>query len=363
MLQTIHSFQPTAAQDTYLQQKLGEVSRSFALVVPLLEAPLRQYLATAYLLCRVVDNIEDCLGTAEWKRERFTEFTELLNEPQNARRVLAHWEQLAWEGLTPDEARMMGTSQGLALWEIFAQLPSETQRSIRRWAAEMAQGMNQINAPAESPFIVERRGIRVLSAKADYDEYCYYVAGTVGQMVTELVDEHYMLSARTAHALQARAEACGRGLQKTNIVKDFREDLERGMCYLPASWLSEIDEAPLELRGAPTEWTARVLGDVLDELRDATRYLVDIPSAAGGYRHAALMCLLPAYQTIRRAAGNAAALFTPKHESKISRLTMAQCLADAQVMLYDNDAINAYSQRIEGEIRSKLNANLNAYGR
>ena len=50
----------TKDQSDYLAARMNEVSRSFALVVPSLEEPLDHYMATAYLLCRVADNIEDC---------------------------------------------------------------------------------------------------------------------------------------------------------------------------------------------------------------------------------------------------------------------------------------------------------------
>ena len=44
-------------QRTYLTIAMGRVSRSFALVVPWLEDPLQNYVTTAYLLCRQLDNI------------------------------------------------------------------------------------------------------------------------------------------------------------------------------------------------------------------------------------------------------------------------------------------------------------------
>ena len=65
------------------------------------------------------------------------------------------------------------------------------------------------------------------------------MAGTVGHMSTDLLIEHYGVGSDTAQRLRAMAEACGRGLQKTNIVKDFAKDLNRGMCYLPDRWLQE----------------------------------------------------------------------------------------------------------------------------
>jgi farnesyl-diphosphate farnesyltransferase len=154
--------------------------------------------------------------------------------------------------------------------------------------------------------------------------------------------------------LNLRAEACGRSLQKTNIIKDFAEDLRRGICYLPDSWLREAAYQPLSLSGAPAAWTAMVLGDVLAELREATEYLLSLPYHAAGYRRASLLCLLPAYQTILLAATGRATLFTTEHAVKISKVTMARCIADSQRLCSNNDAIRRYSRRLEGAIREQL---------
>jgi phytoene/squalene synthetase len=51
------------------------------------------------------------------------------------------------------------------------------------------------------------------------------------------------------------SKACGRTLQKTNIIKDFVEDLARQVCYLPDAWLRSIDYTPLALAGAPAHWS------------------------------------------------------------------------------------------------------------
>ena len=82
----IEVFELSQANQTYLEQQLSAVSRSFALVLPTLEAPLRHYLAVAYLLCRVVDNIEDCGHPYAWQQQRYAEFLFLLREPHHAHR-------------------------------------------------------------------------------------------------------------------------------------------------------------------------------------------------------------------------------------------------------------------------------------
>lgn len=350
-MQLTESFVPTATQQDYLQQKLQQVSRSFALVVPFLETPLRYYLATAYLLCRVVDNIEDSGQGDEWKIERFNEFSRLLGEPQRAVEVLSEWQKLDWPALTEAEGRMMGVNQGLELWRIFATMPAATQATTRLWVGIMTEGMKQLSDSAHAPAIVERNGVQILETESAYNRYCYYVAGTVGHLVTELVVIHYRFPDELARYLRTRSEACGRALQKTNIVKDFYEDLERGISYLPDSWLRQADYTPLELKGALPDWSEMVLNDVLSELRVATEYLVSLPYEAQGYRRAALLCLLPAYQTILLAAQKREQLFTPKHQIKISHAAMAQCLSDSKSMLQDNALLNQYSLRIQDEIQ------------
>ena len=55
---------------TYLETWMNKVSRSFAVVVSSLEEPMSSYLAGAYLICRVIDNIEDCYAKSTWKRAK-----------------------------------------------------------------------------------------------------------------------------------------------------------------------------------------------------------------------------------------------------------------------------------------------------
>jgi farnesyl-diphosphate farnesyltransferase len=350
----------TDEEKKYLDEAMNKVSRSFAIVVLSLEEPLNTTLATAYLICRVVDNIEDCAQPFAWKEQRFREFHRLIEEPAGAPEILAFWNRESWPGLTQDESEMMGRLRGLILWEIYAKMPERRRSIIRRWASEMANGMLRVEDPGQHPLLENRDGVRVLAAESDYNEYCFYVAGTVGHMATELVVAHYELAEDVATRLLATCEACGRGLQKTNIVKGFAEDLRRGISYLPYTWHREADYAPLALAGAPVPWKKKVIDDVVRELHDATEYVVALPYDAAGYRMASLMSLLPAYQTLLLAAKRHDTLFTPGHHVKISRATMAKCQWDAHSMLTDNDAVRRYSRRLEGEIDRALTHPVNS---
>ena len=219
---------------------------------------------------------------------------------------------------------MMGIGLGLPLWQLYGAIPRSSQEIIQRWVSAMVKGMRGIGDPQTRPAFVRRKGIEVLESEVDYNEYCYYVAGTVGQLASGIVVEQYQLAPEVAARLHARAESCGRSLQKTNIIKDFVEDLKRGVCYLPDTWMGHAAYAPLELGGADLSWKAMVLGDALNEMRDSLAYVLALPVHAKGYRRASLMCLYPAYHTMLSAARQADLLFTAGHQIKISRLAIAQ---------------------------------------
>jgi farnesyl-diphosphate farnesyltransferase len=350
----LSGFRIDNAQIRYLEDQMKKVSRSFALVVSHLEQPLREFLSAAYLICRVVDNIEDTTEPFEWQRQRFDDFFALLDAPARAVEILARWGAERWPGLTDDERRLMGPEHGTTLWQNFNALPDRVRQVIVRWARDMAQGMSEIEDPGRAPLLVRRGQVQMLAAKQDYDRYCYYVAGTVGHLATEMAVDFYSLDGQQAGQLFDTCEACGRGLQKTNIVKDFQKDLARGVSYLPDEWLGQVDYQPLSLAGAPAAWKRLVIGDVLADLREATRYVLALPYEVLGYRIASLLCLLPAYQTLLRAGEQARNLFTAAHNIKISRLTMMSCIRDARSLVNDNQAILAYSLAAEESILSSL---------
>jgi farnesyl-diphosphate farnesyltransferase len=64
-------------------------------------------------------------------------------------------------------------------------------------------------------------------------EYCYTVAGIVGEMLTELFLLGRPALAAIADELRSRAAAFGEGLQLVNILKDAGSDAAEGRVYLP----------------------------------------------------------------------------------------------------------------------------------
>jgi farnesyl-diphosphate farnesyltransferase len=344
----------TKTQSAYLADYMNKVSRSFSLVAPELERPMDDYLGVAYLICRVVDNIEDAERPFMWKHARFAEFEALLTAPEKAEAVLATWETQDWPGLSAHEQAMMTCAGGLMLWEVYAAMPELYRASIQHWASEMARGMRCSVDPSANDFFCDREGVRLPITAADYDRYCYYVAGTVGRMITEMMASFYGLDEATAVILGDDSERCGRGLQKTNIIKDFAKDLGRGFSYLPDEWLAQAAYRPLRLQGAAAEWKTAVLRDALAELDGAVAYVTGLPLEARGFRKAGLLMLLPAYDTLHLAAGRLPDLFTPEHQVKISRAKMSQALARTHRLAADNSGIRIYADEQSARTRAEL---------
>ena len=67
----------------FCEDLLPQVSRTFALSIEMLPEALREYVRVAYLLCRVLDTIEDAPGLELLEREAlFDEFNALLRSPE-----------------------------------------------------------------------------------------------------------------------------------------------------------------------------------------------------------------------------------------------------------------------------------------
>lgn len=72
---------------------------------------------------------------------------------------------------------------------------------------------------------------------ATLDLYCDRVAAAVGRLSVRAFGDSSPAADRVAHAL-------GRALQLTNILRDIKEDADRGRVYLPLEYLAEAGVPP-----------------------------------------------------------------------------------------------------------------------
>ncbi len=315
----------------YLIDVLNGVSRSFVLIIPALEYPLDLQIGAAYAIFRVCDNIEDSQLEYPRKKELFSQLRILLQNPERADEILQRWGAADWPGLTERERALMSPEGGGKLWELYGKFEPFVRDRISRWAGEMVAGMEQFLAPLEeNRFFTDYQGLKVIDTWENFDRYCYYVAGTVGFLCTELTSSHYQFSPQQLEYLNQRAVGFGRALQKINILKDFYKDLEeRKISYIPLEWHRKEGFQTLELKGVSDGGFRELASNLLSELETGRQYIEGLPPSAEGYRFFTLGALLPAYYTLKRAFEEREKLFTPEHNCKISRTTMAKCLEDA----------------------------------
>ena len=284
-----------ADDERFQAAMLQDVSRTFALTIPELPRALRAVVGNGYLLCRIVDTIEDDpdLGSAQ-KRQLCTLFVHVVARRADPREFARGLDAVLAPGVPPAERLLVReTERVIAIGNTF----TATQRkALETCVAIMADGMAEFQ---------ERKDPAGLPTLADMDRYCYYVAGVVGEMLTRLFCEYCPEMRRHEDRLMALAVSFGQTLQMTNILKDIWEDHRRGACWLPRDVFARHGFALADLDSGPgDEGFGRALGELIDvaraHARGALEYVLLIPREEAGLRNFCLWALGMAVLTLRK---------------------------------------------------------------
>jgi farnesyl-diphosphate farnesyltransferase len=209
-----------------LADLLEKTSRTFALSIPVLPEPTRREVMIAYLLFRIADTFEDA---AHWPPERriaaIGDFNALLT---NYSRPQAERLSRAWvaDGVASHAGyRDLMAEVPFVLDAFFALSPGAV-APIRMHVIRSAEGMASIVART-------RQGSLTLHSIPELKDYCYIVAGIVGEMLSELFLLDRAELSGVASFMRERAATFGEALQLVNILKDSEGDAEEGRRYLP----------------------------------------------------------------------------------------------------------------------------------
>ncbi|MBN2309556.1 MAG: phytoene/squalene synthase family protein [Candidatus Hydrogenedentes bacterium] len=317
-----------AYQDAILQG----VSRTFALTIPRLRPDLRTVVGNAYLLCRIADTIEDsdALGVDE-KLRYGDEFVAVVagDAPPGP-----FGERLAagLTGGTLDAERdlVRNTARVIRITHSFT--PAD-RAALLRCVRVMSEGMERFQ---EGQFAHGLRDQRHL------DEYCYHVAGVVGEMLTELFCAHSPGAAERCEALRGLCVCFGQGLQMTNILKDIWDDKARNVCWLPQQAFEPYGFDLKDLSAANHgEAFQRGLLDLVGvtrrHLENALAYTLLIPKSERGIREFCLWALGMAVLTLRKIRRNPA--FTSGADVKISRRSVRAVILATKLFGSSNTAL------------------------
>ena len=303
---------PTAEDERYQVDRLQGVSRTFALTIPQLPAELARVVRNAYLLCRIADTIEDDPGLSLEQQRRFSDmFIDVVAGGADAARFADELHPLLSPHMLEDERDLILNTPRVV--RITHSCNAAQQAAMLRCVRIMANGM---------AWYQERETLEGLPDQPAMDRYCYYVAGVVGEMLTELFCDYSEEIARHRDRLMQLAVSFGQGLQMTNILKDIWEDRRRGACWLPrdAFLRAGVDLAHLTPDDIPAGFRTalgELIGVARQHLENALAYTLLIPPQEKGIRRFCLWAIGMAVLTLKRLNGRRD--FRSGREVKISR--------------------------------------------
>jgi farnesyl-diphosphate farnesyltransferase len=303
----------------YQDQILPHVSRTFALTIPQLPGELRVSVTNAYLLCRIADTIEDepALSPPETLSflQRFSAVVAGRGDPVPLARDV---EKRLSERTLATERDLVGNMDRVI--RVAAALRPAQQAALQRCVELMCYGMPRFQFNAS---------VRGLERSTDLDDYCYYVAGVVGEMLTDLFCDYSAEIARQRSALASLAASFAQGLQMTNILKDIWEDRSRGACWLPQEVFTRhgIDLQQISGGSADPRFIGamrELIGVAHSHLRNALDYTLLIPASEKGIRRFCLWAIGLAIMTLRKIAANPG--YSTGSQVKVTRSTVRMTL-------------------------------------
>jgi farnesyl-diphosphate farnesyltransferase len=282
-----------SADLAYQKAILSSVSRTFALTIPLLPPQIEAVVGNTYLLCRIVDTIEDAAELSPSKKQSLSRLfldavlgsipVELFVVPcLDALKNYPNIDELDLITNTPTVLRILHT------------FPSEDQAAISRCICIMSEGMTRFHGKQT------KNGLKDL---VEFEEYCYVVAGVVGELLTTIFCNYSAEFAKQIQGHEKLAVAFGQALQMTNILKDSPEDHARGVSWKPSNLTQE-----------------NLLAIAYQKLLDALAYIALIPKAENGIRRFCFLAFGLAVMTLEKIATRKE--FNHTTEVKLSRNTV-----------------------------------------
>lgn len=203
-------------------EHLKRVSRSFAFCIERLQPPFRNWVGLAYILCRLVDTVEDSLWNSRTEQQKsFQAFDEFIKGTHDKSAVNL-WAS-AFPASIPDSEKHLLKEASTFFWDLH-QLPENVRHVIKRTVLDMGRGMAHFSKNGNA-------GIEVKNL-VEANQYCFFVAGIIGEMLTELFaasEASYQIDSEKI----TNAYRFGLFLQKINLLKDQMRDLPEGRNLVP----------------------------------------------------------------------------------------------------------------------------------
>eukprot|EP01095_Lingulamoeba_sp_RSL-Kostka_P018260 TRINITY_DN995_c0_g3_i1.p1 TRINITY_DN995_c0_g3~~TRINITY_DN995_c0_g3_i1.p1 ORF type:complete len:407 (+),score=127.46 TRINITY_DN995_c0_g3_i1:197-1417(+) len=201
------NMQSMSMSKRWCYQKLCQTSRSFSVVIQELGEELRDAVAIFYLVLRGLDTIEDDMNYPyDLKSQVLIDFHTYLDQPgytfsgcgeEHEQELLEHFDKVI---------------------DVYLTLNDNYREIIKEITKRMGKGM--------SDFIHKE-----IDSVKDWNLYCHYVAGLVGVGLSRMFAVENEDSSFAS--LDDISNSMGLFLQKTNIIRDFLEDLDDNRVFWP----------------------------------------------------------------------------------------------------------------------------------
>lgn len=203
---------------------LDKTSRSFSAVIQELHPELLVPIALFYLILRGLDTIEDDMTIPlENKGPLLRNFHNIIE--------VEGWN---FDDNGPEEKDRELLVKFAYVVEEFRKIKPVYREIIKDITRKMGNGMADYANNAE-------HNVNGVNTIKDYDLYCHYVAGLVGNGLTQLFVESKLANPALLDRSHLQ-ESMGLFLQKTNIIRDVREDFDDNRRFWPKEiWSKYVD--------------------------------------------------------------------------------------------------------------------------
>jgi farnesyl-diphosphate farnesyltransferase len=312
-----------SADLAYQKAILGSVSRTFALTIPLLPPAIEKVVGNTYLLCRIVDTVEDAADLSPQTKQNLSSlFLQAVLEKVPVDSFVAPCLEALKNYGNQDELDLIAHTP--TVLRILHTCSNSDQQVVSRCISIMSEGMSHFHGKQT------KEGLKDLG---EFEEYCYVVAGVVGELLTTIFSNH---SPAFAHQLQGQenlAIAFGQALQMTNILKDSPEDRARGVSWKPAD-LSQ----------------AQLLDIAYQKLQDSLRYILLIPKTELGMRRFCFLAFGLAVMTLSKIASRTQ--FSHQDEVKLSRSAVMTFYSFTKVAVQSDGLMKTFFYLFSGPLRN-----------
>jgi len=277
----------------YAEKTLDKVSRTFALNIKVLGRVLKRPVLLAYLYMRMADTIEDDPDLpAEEKVSLLKKFSLAVSNGGQSIDEFTEALPKSWESSKKEDCFLCCNAR--LVIPLLSEYAEPVSNAIKKGVEEMCEGMAEFvlrqSKRTDDWFTIE--------SESDLDRYCYFVAGLVGNMLTELFCfAGKKFGEERQKKLRERAVSFGLALQLVNIIKDVQDDFLRNVCFVPMEFCRKHGINSVQQffsPEAPQEKKNSVISELTKKakkhLQDAKDYIKTLPR----YEHRMrLFCLWP----------------------------------------------------------------------